>query len=425
MKKRFFINLLLIALFITCGALSASAPGDILLQLRFYEGIRGPKPAATRVVTAYTLRPLFVGNFISEKGLQQEEEELKRVFNLKDLAVLVQTQWSWERDQSEKRFQIVVLNGHQFLLQVLKLTAVDAFQVQVIDQAAKNKPALLDSEIVLPAGKVSIFGFEDSLSQPYFLAMQRQLDTPVFKEGDLQLSAKPDRTPVPTLLKKVDPVYPEKMLRSGVTASITLQADVNEQGNIWRAHAFSRESEFVKAAIDAVKQWQVEPLVVDGKAQPQTFICTVNFLPSGVALDFSKKTPRPFKAIWPTQGYFTGLFGMRLNPYNHKEEFHHGIDIAAKKGTPVLSTAAGTVTASDFNDQDGHFIRIDHDNGYSSTYHHLDARAVKKGDNVSQGQLIGSVGSSGVSTGPHLHFEIRVNGEPRNPFEFIGPAPGK
>ena len=148
--------------------LAAEIQGDILLQLRFYEGVRGPKPAEAKVVTAYTLRPLFIGNFITEKGLQEEEAELKRVFNLKDLAVLVQTQWSWERDKTDKRFQMVVLNGHEFLLQVVKLPAADAFRVQVIDQGVKEKPALLDSEIVLPAGKVSVFGFEDSLSQPLF-----------------------------------------------------------------------------------------------------------------------------------------------------------------------------------------------------------------------------------------------------------------
>jgi len=65
---------------------------------------------------------------------------------------------------------------------------------------------------------------------------------------------------------------------------------------------------------------------------------------------------------------------------------------------------------------------IDHGNGYSSAYHHLDAREVKAGDRVEQGQRIGTVGSSGVSMGPHLHFEIRFNGEPRNPFDFIGPS---
>jgi hypothetical protein len=154
---------------------------------------------------------------------------------------------------------------------------------------------------------------------------------------------------------------------------------------------------------------------------------------------------RPFHAIWPTRGYITGIykkppdgavaalingkmhyptsgFGKRLNPITKKEDFHPAIDIAAKKGTPVVSTAAGTVTASEFNDKDGQRIVIDHGNGYSSAYHHLDAREVKAGDRVEQGQRIGTVGSSGVSMGPHLHFEIRFNGEPRNPFDFIGPS---
>lgn len=542
MKKNLFISLLLIILLAVISPLPAAAQGDILLQLRFYEGVRGPKPAEAKVVTAYTLRPLFIGNFITEKGLQEEETELKRVFNLKDLAVLVQTQWSWERDKAEKRFQMVVLNGHEFLLQVVKLSALDAFRVQVLDQGEKEKPALLDSEIVLPAGKVSVFGFEDSLSQPYFLAMQRQVDAAELKTGGLEIVMVPESIPVPKLIKRVEPVYPEKMLKSGMTASIPLQVGVNEEGKVWSVKAFSKESEFVMAAVDAIKQWQVAPLVIDGKAQPQTFTCTVNFLRGGVALDFSgqpamnpreedsyrkirdlceprlgqkykadkisisfqegapanvvqllakvsgipiKADPsirekincdlrglpwdqamarlmnmyglditadvnglrlfRPFQAIWPTSGYIwshsdkhpegsisalvngrmyyaSSGFGKRLNPVTKKEEFHPGLDIMARKGAPVLSTEAGTVTASEFNEKDGNRIVIDHGNGYTSAYHHLDAREVKVGDSVAQGQLIGKVGETGVSMGPHLHFEIRYNGEPLNPFDFIGPV---
>jgi TonB family protein len=343
---------------------------------------------------------------------------------------------------------MVVLNGHEFLLQVTKLQAADAFQVQVIDQGAKEKPALLDSEIVLPAGKVSVFGFEDSLSQPYFLAMQRQPDATAIKESDRQLVPISETVPVPKLLKRVEPVYPEKMLQSGATASVTLQVDVDQEGKVWSVKAFGEENEFVRAAVAAVNQWRIEPLLVDGKAQPQAFTCTVNFLRGGVALDFSKQPPmKAIQAIWPTAGYIwsrsekkpdgtiaamlrrtgkmyylTSGFGKRMNPLTKKEEFHPGLDILARKGAPVLSTAAGTVTASEFNDQDGNRIEIDHGNGYTSAYHHLDSREVKKGDTVAQGQLIGTVGSTGVSTGPHLHFEIRCNGEPLDPFDFIGPS---
>jgi len=540
MKKRMFFCFILICSFALLLPLSAETKGDILLQLRFYEGVRGPKPAEAKVVTAYTLRPLFIGNFISQKGLHEEEAELKRVFNLKDLAVMVQTQWSWERDKADKRFQMVVLNGHEFLLQVVKLSAANAFQVQVIDQAAKEKPALLDNEIVLPAGKISVFGFEDSLSQPFFLAVQRQANVDESETGGLKIVMVPESIPIPKLIKRVEPVYPEKMLAGGMTASITLQVGVSEEGKVWSVRAFSKESEFVEAAVVAIKQWQVEPLVVDGKARSQTFTCTVNFLSGGVALDFSGQAPmnsrdealfrkirslcephigqkykaekitlsfhegapamvaqflskacgipiqadpsilgkiscdlrnlpwdealarllnmhgldiaadgnglliqRPFQVIWPARGYITGIFkkprdgaiaalvngkmyyatsgfGKRLNPITKKEDFHPGIDIAANEGTQVVSAAAGTVIASEFNEQDGNRIVIDHGNGYTTAYHHLDSRAVKQGDTVTQGQQIGTVGSTGVSTGPHLHFEIRYKGEPRNPFDFIG-----
>ncbi|MBN2346654.1 MAG: TonB family protein [Candidatus Aminicenantes bacterium] len=541
MKKINSFHCVLLGALVLLVPLSAAAQGDILLQMRFYEGVRGPKPGEAKVVAAYSLRPLFVGNFMSEKGLQEEEAELERVFNLKDLSVLVQTQWGWERDKAEKRFQMVVLNGHEFLLQVVKLKGTDAFQVQVIDQANTKNPVLLDNELELPAGKVAVFGFEDSLFQPYFLALQRQADTAVIQESSLQRVVEPEVLPVPKIIKKVDPIYPAKMLAAGIPGSVTLEVAVDKEGRVWSVKAFKEDSEFVRAAVAAVKQWQIEPLVVDGQARPRTFTCTFNFVGGGVALDLSGKVPlspreealyqrirgvceprlgrdfkaekitlrfqeepvaiaaqiltkvcglpvqadpgirqklncdlrdlawdmamarlldmngldiaadgsnglmivSPFRAIWPTAGYVWSKsdkrpdgavaalidgkmyyvwsgFGKRRNPFTKKEEFHAGIDIAAKKGAPVLSTAAGTVTASDFNGTRGHRIVIDHGNGYSSAYHHLDAREAKVGDRVEQGQRIGTVGSSGVSSGPHLYFEIRVNGEPRNPFDFIG-----
>lgn len=85
------------------------------------------------------------------------------------------------------------------------------------------------------------------------------------------------------------------------------------------------------------------------------------------------------------------------------------------------STASGTVTGSGFNEWNGNFITIDHGNGYSSRYYHLDAREVKVGDSVAQGARIGTAGETGINLGPHLHFEIRYNDEPRNPFDFIVP----
>jgi murein DD-endopeptidase MepM/ murein hydrolase activator NlpD len=152
----------------------------------------------------------------------------------------------------------------------------------------------------------------------------------------------------------------------------------------------------------------------------------VNFLNSGVALDFVTQTPRnTFPAIWPIRGYIVGIFGKHINPFTKKEEFHTGIDIANKKGTPVLSTAAGTVTANEFHDQEGHRITIDHGNGYSSRYSHLNSRQVKKGDTVAKWQVIGQVGESGLSLGPHLHFEIRYHDQPRNPVDLLSPTSWK
>ena len=99
---------------------------------------------------------------------------------------------------------------------------------------------------------------------------------------------------------------------------------------------------------------------------------------------------------------------------------HKGMDFAANHGDDVFATNNGTVSYSGYEQSFGNLIIIEHSNGYESYYAHLSERIVSYGESVSKGQLIGRVGSTGNSTGPHLHFEIRKDKIPQNPAEFIG-----
>ena len=118
---------------------------------------------------------------------------------------------------------------------------------------------------------------------------------------------------------------------------------------------------------------------------------------------------------WPVSGTITSPFGWRSNPFGGSPEFHQGLDIAAPMGTTVVAAAAGTVILAKWYGGYGNYILIDHGGGYSTGYGHLSAIYVSSGQTVQRGQAIGAVGSTGQSTGPHLHFEVRINGKPVDP----------
>jgi len=118
---------------------------------------------------------------------------------------------------------------------------------------------------------------------------------------------------------------------------------------------------------------------------------------------------------WPVTGTITSPFGWRSNPFGGSPEFHQGLDIAAPSGTAVTAAAGGTVIMAQWYGGYGNYILIDHGGGYSTGYGHLSAIYVSNGQSVQRGQAIGAVGSTGQSTGPHLHFEVRIAGKPVDP----------
>lgn len=125
----------------------------------------------------------------------------------------------------------------------------------------------------------------------------------------------------------------------------------------------------------------------------------------------------PFAPVWPTGGEITTYFG-EVGPYSPRG--HAGLDIAADSGTPILAADEGEVLKSFWNDEGyGGLIVIGHPSGYETWYGHLSRLGVEKGDHVARGELIGRMGSTGYSTGPHLHFEVRQDGELRDPLKFL------
>ena len=119
------------------------------------------------------------------------------------------------------------------------------------------------------------------------------------------------------------------------------------------------------------------------------------------------------------EGWYSSNFGARIDPFTGESAFHEGIDFPAEVGTAILAAASGKVVYSGFHPQYGKMIEIDHGNGLVSRYAHASQASVDEGELVVRGQRIGAVGSTGRSTGPHLHFEVRLFGVPQNPVRFL------
>ncbi len=117
--------------------------------------------------------------------------------------------------------------------------------------------------------------------------------------------------------------------------------------------------------------------------------------------------------------WMTSPFGWRKSPFTGLRNFHSGIDISGRRGAPIIATADGVVKSADFDRLLGNYVRISHDERFQTTYGHMWKLTVKKGDQVKRGQVIGLMGSTGRSTGYHVHYEVRDNGQKKNPYHFI------
>jgi len=123
---------------------------------------------------------------------------------------------------------------------------------------------------------------------------------------------------------------------------------------------------------------------------------------------------------WPSEhGWLSSNYGMRADPFTGERARHNGVDIANRFGAPVLSASRGIVTFAGKMKDFGHMVEVDHGYGYITRYGHMSALAVQAGDEVEDGQMVGRIGSSGRSTGPHLHYEVHRFGRHMNPAKYL------
>src|ERR1700756_2716861 len=211
----------------------------------------------------------------------------------------------------------------------------------------------------------------------------------VAKERDLQVAS------LGSIASEVSALYGLKAQPTLVTASADKIQDVDVSSSLDQLHAL-RTSALTGATMVGL---------------------TMGLTRNVTTADWIKANSAP--NLWPVEGQVTGSFGERIDPFNGEGAFHSGVDIGSSYGHPIVAPADGVVTFADFMGGYGKAIVINHGNGISTRYGHLSGYAVTSGQKVQRGDVIGYVGESGRSTGPHLHYEVRINDTPVNPYKYL------
>ncbi len=247
---------------------------DVLVDLRFYKGAREQEKIQPSVVAAYYLKPISTAGKLLDVDLPDEKAELQKIFNLEGIELMTQAKWAWEKGLAGKQFELVVLNGRKFIIQLTLLKEQDHFKLEVLEEGKKTDQEDLASELIIPQGKTMVFGFEDSFGNPYFLSCQRRPD----KAGNAEEPQRIATLIKPKLINMVKPVYPEKALKGQLEGKVLLEVATDSAGNVADLTIAKGHHPLLNdAAVAAVKQWKYEPWLVNGKPMPVKFTVVINF----------------------------------------------------------------------------------------------------------------------------------------------------
>src|SRR5262245_46842511 len=227
------------------------------------------------------------------------------------------------------------------------------------------------------------------------------IETP--KTGDQFNGRGGEETPLPegSMLNSVDkPIRSESDLQSSAGGG---ESDISASGQ--------KDLGQQELAV-AVKQ-EIVWLVKEADVQEQT----LQELSQAAEQKSSRWAATP--SIWPVKGWVTSGFGPRVSPFTEKPAWHDGLDIGAAANAPVQAPAQGRVTSVGFDPKLGNVVKLDHGFGIETLYGHLAKALVKEGQRVKRGDVVGLVGSTGLATGPHLHYMVKVNGQTFDPTKYI------
>lgn len=306
-KRKILVGLAFLVAFgcvvLAAGKEKAQAYAGPDLRLRFFEGITEGTAETAKVITSSFLHSTITASIQSEEDLVEEQKQIKKTFNLKEVKLVTEAVLKRPAKESEKISHLLRLDGKQYLILVTPVdrTRMRQFRVEIFEQSNEKKMNLLDTEVILPAKNMAIFGFEDTLGKPYFLSLRAPL-TGVMGDveggvlggveggvlggveggaaGGVETPGKAtamSEVSGPRLYKKVNPVYPYKARMDRIEGYVDVEATTDIYGRVRAVKILRSIPKLDQAVIDAVKQWVYEPAVIDGKPKEVTFRVSYRF----------------------------------------------------------------------------------------------------------------------------------------------------
>jgi TonB family protein len=285
-----------------------------IVKIRVFEGLKEGSPASQAVTSSY-LKYMLSANIPSDASLEAEQEQIKKTFNLKDVRLVTESRVKWNKEEWQKVHHMFRLDGKLYEVAIAsKDIPSQQFRIEVNEPLEKDTKNLLDTVFAISGKNAAVFGFEDSNGKPYFISVREaagapggveaglkpeeienyviggdlgiQMEEPATKEKvekkrqefekDTVTASKDDIKP-PTLIKKVDPVYPEEARKNGIQGVVILEAKIDETGHVMDGLILRSVPALDQVAMDAVKQWVYEPVVIEGKPRKAVFTVTVRF----------------------------------------------------------------------------------------------------------------------------------------------------
>ena len=236
------------------------------------------------------------------------------------------------------------------------------------------------------------------------------IDTP--KSGDMANGRGGEETPLPEN-GMAAPTMGTGTASSEVGMSPTNADGILIRGDAGKSKASSNSAEFNDQELVSVVKEGINWLEREAGTQEQSL--------QELSLVAEQKSSRwaATPSIWPVKGWVTSGFGPRVSPFTEKPAWHDGLDIGAASNAPVHAPAQGRVISVGFDPKLGNMVKLDHGYGIQTLYGHLAKSLVKEGQRVKRGDVVGLVGSSGLATGPHLHYMVKVNGQSFDPTRYI------
>lgn len=304
-RKRILLAAAFLSAVLVCGlrARDGESYFDSLIQgptqwemkLRVMEGLREGAGDPARAVTASYAGSMTTIGYLSDTDLSGEQEQIRKTFNLKEVRLLTEADLVWAEGRVGKTSHTFRLDGWEYVVKVTTggETRWQPFGIEVFEKTEKGETSLLDTGFALPkkTNKPIVFGFENGQGRPFFVclyavslkagqsgsnaeAVEKKKRLVEFEKGATPVR---EGVPAPKSIKSVTPVYPEEARKNGIQGVVILEAKADESGRVIDIMVLKSVPELDQAALDAVRQWVYEPLVIEGKAKKVVFTVTVKF----------------------------------------------------------------------------------------------------------------------------------------------------